>query len=390
MNLALVVCFWVALGLLLQAYVGYALALWMLARLGIGRLAGSKTSHSEDCPSVSLLVAAHNEEDVIDAKIVNCAQLDYPVEKIEILLGSDGSTDATVERARQHGLTNMRVFDFPERGGKASVLNRLAEAAEGEILAFSDANTIYDPQAMRLLVDGFRDARVGCVSGRLRLVSPDANPGGRGEGLYWRYETAIKRLESRLGAVIGANGAIYAIRRQLFVPIPEGTINDDFFLSAKVLEQGRRSIYEPEAEATEQTAASLAGEYRRHLRDAAGHFQVLALTWRLLNPMRGRVAFGYFSHRVIRWFAPFLLGAMLLTSGMLVGHALYRGLFIMQAVGYGLALLGYGGMRLRMRIGPLFVPLYVGMVHLALLMGFVRHLTGRQSAAWTPERTRGV
>jgi cellulose synthase/poly-beta-1,6-N-acetylglucosamine synthase-like glycosyltransferase len=390
MNVAIVVCFWLSFVLLAHAYAGYPLVLWVLARLGMGRSSSGGRKDSEDCPLVSLLVAAHNEESVIDAKIENCAHLDYPIEKIEILLGSDGSTDATVERARRHGLPNLRVFDFPERGGKASVLNRLAQAAQGEILAFSDANTMFDPQAMRLLVDGFEDAKVGCVSGRLRLVSPNANPGGRGEGLYWRYETAIKRLESRLGAVIGANGAIYAIRRELFVAIPGGTINDDFFLSAKVLEQGWRSIYRPEAEASEQTATSLAGEYRRHLRDAAGHFQVLALTWRLLNPMGGRVAFGYFSHRVIRWFAPFLLGVMLVASALLAGHPLYRAMFTMQAVGYGLALLGYCGMRLRMRIGPLFVPLYVGMVHLALLMGLVRHLTGRQSAAWTPERTRGV
>ena len=389
MNLVLVICFWSAVVLLLHTYAGYPVVLWLLARLGLVYRPWGRSDCCDDSPTVSLLVAAHNEHDVIEAKMANCAQLDYPGGRLEVLLGSDGSTDATVELARRSGPSNLRIFDFPQRSGKGSVLNRLAQAARGEILVFSDANTMYDPQALQRLVAWFTDPRVGCVSGRLRLVSPDANPGGRGEGLYWRYETTLKRLESAAGALIGANGAIYAIRRELFVPIPRGTVNDDFLLSVKVLEQGYRSLYEPGAEATEETAPSLAGEYRRHLRDAAGHFQVLSLTWRLLNPLRGRVAFGYFSHRVIRWFAPFLLGAMLLASAFLADEPLYRTMLLAQVSGYGLALLGYMGMRLKMRIGPLYVPLYAVMLHLALLVGLLRHLTHRQSATWTPERARG-
>jgi len=222
----------------------------------------------------------------------------------------------------------------------------------------------------------FENPQVGCVSGRLVLVNRTMDAGARGEGVYWRYETMLKRLESRVHSLIGANGAIYAIRRHLYKPVPFGLINDDFFISMKVLEQRYRVIYTPTAIGVEETAPNLEGEFVRHVRDATGHYQAMRYALRLLHPTYGLVAFEYFSHRIIRWSVPLLLLIMLVANGVLGGTTPYQYLLLVHLLVYGFSGLAWLLRRLDISIGPLYVPLYFFALNLALAVGFYRYLRG--------------
>lgn len=382
MRAVLVAVVWLTFGSAVYAYAGYPVLAWALARCRRAPALGR--SEGDARPTVSMVTAAHNEASCIAGKIENCLQLDYPRDLLEIVLVSDGSDDGTADIARGFGLPNLSVLELGTRQGKAVAVNRAAAAATGEILVFSDANSMLRPDAVSRLVRHFSDPDVGGVSGLLRPVNRTGDAGGEGEGLYWRYEAWVKRQESRAGALIGSNGAIHAIRRALYTVIPQGLINDDFFLSMKVLERGRRVILEPTAVAIEETAPSLEAEFKRHVRDAAGHFQVLPQVARLLLPTRGFVALGLWSHRVLRWVLPFLLPAGAMASLALGPSSLHvvPGLATVLL----LALAGFGWLRWRVRrpIGVLYVPLYFVAVNLAVVVGLVRLL--RNQVVW--ERVR--
>ena len=226
------------------------------------------------------------------------------------MIGLDGCSDGTAAIVRRFEDRGVRLLDFEERRGKASVLNAAMNHVEGEIVLMSDANTEIDPQAARRLVRWFQDSRVGAVVGRLILTDPRS--GSNADGLYWKYETFLKRCEGRLGALLGANGAIYAIRRELYVPIPPETIIDDFVipLLAK-LRSGCAIVYDCDAVAREETPPDVASEFHRRARIGAGGFQSIGLLWPLLDPRRGWVAFTFLSHKVLRWLCPFFLIGLL-------------------------------------------------------------------------------
>jgi cellulose synthase/poly-beta-1,6-N-acetylglucosamine synthase-like glycosyltransferase len=326
---------------------------------------------------VALVTAARNEAACIAEKIANCRQQDYPQDRLEVVIASDGSEDATADTVRRVGGANVRLVELRPHRGKAVAVNRAVAATQAEILVFSDANSMFRPDAVSQLVRHFSDPDVGGVSGLLRPVNRTGDASGEGEGLYWRYESWLKRLESDAGALIGANGAIHAMRRECYTVIPEGLINDDFFLSMKVLEQGKRVILEPSAVAVEETAPSLAAEFTRHVRDAAGHFQVLPHVTRMLGPSSGFVAFGLWSHRVLRWILPFILPVGALASLSFGPTSLH----FLPGLGTALlCLLAAGGWllwRLGKPAGPLYVPLYFVAVNLAVVVGFGRFARGR-------------
>lgn len=323
-----------------------------------------------------MIVAAFNEAAVMHDKLENCAAIDYPADRLRVIVGSDGSTDGTNEIVEGFAGRGVHLEVLDGHQGKAAVVNQAVSRATSEILVFSDANTMYHPQAIRRLARHFVDPTIGCVSGLLKLVNKTGDAGGRGEGAYWKFESWIKRVESAAGFLIGANGAIYAVRRRLFTPLPTALINDDFFISMKVLEQGAHVRLEADAIGVEETAASLEGEFARHVRDATGHFQVLPHLWRVLLPKYGLVAFGFASHRVARWFVPIVLPIGFVVALLNVSAPINALAVAGFGAVFGLAGIGWLARRVGLHIGPLFAPLYFVTLNMAILAGFFRYLRG--------------
>jgi cellulose synthase/poly-beta-1,6-N-acetylglucosamine synthase-like glycosyltransferase len=296
--MALEIVFWVAAGLIVYAHLGYPLLLWVLAAIfGEGRANAEPTG---ELPRVSLIIPAYDEEEVIERKIANARALDYPADLIEIVVASDGSTDRTAELARQTGAA--RVLELP-RGGKVAALNEAVRQTEGAILAFSDANSYWRSDALRRLVDRFAGGRVGYACGRVRF---DGGEGGNQEGLYWRYEMAVRSRETRLAGITAGNGAIYAVRRDAYIEL-DPSRGQDIGFPFELTKRGWRAVYEPEAVAEERMAPTVEGEFRRKRRMMWGLWDVM-LRWGMLDP-RGYgpvYAFEIYSHRLLRYLTPWL------------------------------------------------------------------------------------
>ncbi|MEO6807889.1 MAG: glycosyltransferase family 2 protein, partial [Isosphaeraceae bacterium] len=372
--------FWACAGLVIYAYAGYPLLIWALSRI-LGRREEPPSIDDESLPRVALVLAAYNEEAVIEDRLRNALAMDYPAEKYEVIVGSDGSTDRTADLVRQFADRGVRLLDHAQNRGKATVLNAAVAEVRGEIVLLSDANTHIDSAAARHLVRWFADPRVGAVVGRLVLVDPAT--GRNADGLYWKYETFLKCCEGRLGALLGANGAIYALRRDLYVPIPPGTIVDDFVipLLAK-LRTGCRIIYDCEAVAVEETAPDVGAEFHRRARIGAGGFQSIGMLWRLLDPRRGWVAFTFLSHKILRWFGPFFLIGTLVANLLLWQQPWYRMMIFVQVFFYiGSLMVILAPTRTRVA-RPLRLAAMFTSMNAALLVGFGRWLSGRQRAAW--------
>ena len=386
--------FWLSIGLLFYTYAGYPIALILAAsfkqvtsdlRYGLGRRTRRAGRDLVAPPRVSIVFAAHNEAAVIAQKLRNCARLDYPVEALEILIGCDGCTDATAALARSAAMPNVSVYEFSERSGKPGVLNKLLPRARGEIVVFCDANTEFEPDAIRRLVRHFRDPQIGCVCGELRLRSRGTP---NGEQLYWRFETLLKFLESRLDMLVGANGGLFAIRRSLFVPVPADGIVEDFLIAMNVRAAGYRVVYDPEAIGWEEVAPNARQEFRRHVRIGAGNFHALRYTWRLLNPMAGAVALAFWSHKVCRWLGPLIMVTAQISAAALVSEPLYAAAAV---AGAGLVLLALVGHRLNLRAlswAPASIAYHFLAMNLALLLGLLAFVRGTQSVVWTPTARR--
>jgi cellulose synthase/poly-beta-1,6-N-acetylglucosamine synthase-like glycosyltransferase len=385
------VMFWVSVGILLYTYAGYPLVLIALGSLrqvksdllfGLARRTRRASRDLRDWPRVSIVFAAHNEAGVIAQKMQNCARLDYPAELLEILVGCDGCTDATALLARIAAPANTSVYDFPDRSGKPGVLNKLLPRARGEIVVFCDANTEFEPDAIRALVRHFRRPEIGCVCGELRLRARGGQASG--EQLYWRFETLLKFLESRLNMLVGANGAVFAIRRSLFRPIPADGIVEDFLIAMNVRAAGYRVVYEPEAIAWEEVAPSARHEFRRRVRIGAGNFHALRHTWRMLHPKAGGVALAFWSHKVCRWLVPLFMATAEISALILSGEPVYAGAAALGAMLVLLAVLGHR-LDLRKRYwAPVSIPYYFLSMNLALLLGLIAFGRGTQSIVWTP------
>ncbi len=372
------------------ALIGYTYCLFPLLIALLARLAGRPAPEmggwaEEDLPSVVVVVAAHNEEGFIAAKVRNTWQIDYPPDKLTLLIGSDGSSDSTPDILRSLRHPRLYARTFEQRRGKVSVVNDLMAEADADIVILSDANTTLAPDAVRKLVRHFRDPRVGCVNGALAL---EHGGGVSGEGLYWKYELWIKTNESRLGFVIGCYGGILAVRQGLYQPLPPTTIVEDFVLTMNIMADGWGVRFDPEARATEPASASSRAEWGRKVRIGAGDFQALGLTRRMLHPRQGLRAFSYWSHKVLRWFAPFLLiGAVAGNLGIATAQGFPAGgvftwLLAAQAAGILASLLVY---RLPEGSGPpawLRPVSFFYLMNFALLCGFWRWVRGSQSAAW--------
>lgn len=324
--------FWISLLLVAYAYAGYPFWLFLRSRWGTRPVRAAP-----HFPFVSIVVAAHDEAAVLPRKLQNLAELNYPADRYELVVVSDGSTDATNQILAAQSEERLRVYVSSEHEGKASALNRGIQMSRGDVLAFTDARQILDPDSLRYLAENFADPSVGCVSGELILGAPDAAPPLDGVGLYWTMEKNIRRWEGAQGCVIGATGALYAVRRELCVPLPAGTILDDVYIPLHVARNGARVVFEPRARAWDRAGVGQKQEFRRKVRTLTGNYQLVQLApWLLTraNPVR----FQFISHKLLRLLVPFAL-AGLLVSSLVLENALYRLAAVIQLLFYGSAAL---------------------------------------------------
>jgi poly-beta-1,6-N-acetyl-D-glucosamine synthase len=375
------VIFATAVGLIAYTFVGYPAIVAALARMR-PRPVRADAAHE---PTVSIVIAAFNEADVIAARLQNCFALDYPRDRLEVLVVADGSDDATVEVARS--FDGVRVLHRAERRGKLAAMNRAAAVARGDVLVFSDANNHYDRGALRSLVAPFADPEVGCVTGAKHIDAGSGRALDRAEGLYWRYESRLKLWESQIGSVTAVAGEILAFRSEAFPAVPAGTITEDFVQALHAAAAGWRVVYVPEAVSLERASATIGDESVRRSRLVTGRVQALA---RLLPALARRdplLACAVVSHKGLRPLVPFALMAAAASSVPIAARRRWaRAAVAAQAGFYAAAATGRQLERHGRRSRVLYLPYYFCRMNLATLTGIWRFVTGRHDAVWSRVR----
>ncbi len=384
------IVFWVLLFIVFYSYLGYGILLFFLIKLKRlfrqGKTEGIKQDYE---PHVTLFVAAYNEKDYVDDKVKNGFSLNYPKEKIHQVWVTDGSDDGTPELLKKHN--GVEVYHKDERGGKIGAMNRGMQFVKTDIVIFSDGNTMLGKDSIREIVNLFKDPSVGCVSGEKRIAGKDADvAASAGEGIYWKYESTLKKWDFELYSVVGAAGELFAIRKPLFQEVEQDTLLDDFIISLRIAMQGYRIGYNPNAYAIESASENVKEELKRKVRISAGGFQSVARLKPLLNPFKyGVLSFQYISHRVLRWVvAPFALPVIFLLNLALAIHQgmftpqLYPILFGLQIIFYIAALAGWILENRKMRFKLLFIPYYFLMMNYSVFLGLRRYMKGGQSVKW--------
>lgn len=375
------VLFYCCAGIIVYSYLGYPVLLYILS---IGRKEKFGFSQGDE-PAVSMIIAAHNEEKVIAAKLQNSLLLDYPSSKLQIIVAAYGSTDATATIASS--FDHVLVLHEKERKGKAAAINEAIRHAVHPIVVLTDANTVLSTQTLKHLVAPFADEQTGAVAGEKKVIST-GGAAVSGEGLYWQYESWLKKQETKFYTVVGAAGELFALRKELFVPVPEQTITDDFFISINVNFQHKKVQYAANAVSIETASASLTDEWKRKVRIAAGGIQSLSLVSKALNPfLYPLLAFQFFSHRVLRWVfcAPALL--FLFLSNVVLFLNIDEGevfvwLLLLQITFYLFAFIGWQLARNNRSFFLFNIPFYIVFMHAAMLAGIVRYANGQQSVLW--------
>lgn len=376
------IIFFTSVALLAYAYVGYPALVWVLSRLF-----GRPARRADITPKVSVIIAAHNEEAGLASKLQNTLALDYPKDKLEIIVASDCSTDRTDEIARGYADRGVRLHRRPERLGKTSAQNHAVKDSTGEVLLFSDATTVYQPDTLRKIVRSFADPEVGCVTGNVVYVARDATAVGRGLRSYWDYEFLLKQCEGRLGSLIGVCGCLYAVRRSNYVPLAQD-MSSDFVIASEIHLQGLRSVYDPEAVSTEDTNKRARDEFRMRVRIIEQTMSALHRYRAVLNLRRhGMFALQMISHKVMRYAVPlFLVLAYVSNAFLITAGQFYAQAFIAQSVFYLLAVAGWVGDRAGLRLGPLAIPYYFVLSNVATVVAFLKFLRGEAHVIWQPLR----
>jgi len=368
--------FWLPAALIAYTYLGYPLWLWIRSRW-----CRKRVRCGPYIPFLSIIMVVHNEEKVLPRKLRNLLEMNYPTELLEIVVISDGSTDSTNQILAEHRANpHMRVIFNPQQQGKAAGLNAAMSSVRGEIVVFTDARQQIESDAIRVLVENFADPEIGCASGELMLGDPETGEAEQGMGVYWKIEKAVRELESAAGSVVGATGAIYAIRRKFLVSVPGGTILDDVYIPMHVARRGARVIIDPRARAWDSPDQGTAREFNRKVRTLSGNYQLLHLApWLLTtaNPLR----FQFVSHKLLRLVVPFALLATLVASCLTPG-VFYRGAVILQLAFYTLSFVGLAHL---LRRGPLArvadaARTFV-LLNTAATVAFANFAAGRK-AAW--------
>lgn len=373
--------FWASVIMLVYVYFGYPLYVFLRGKYFKNRVARDGGFR----PSVSVIISAYNEEAFIGKKLKNLLESDYPGDKIEILAGSDGSVDLTDIILSRMASDRVKIFIFKERRGKPSVLNDLVPKAKNEILIFCDSRQIFDRDAIRQLVSNFSDEKVGCASGELIFGNSPDNSISEGVGIYWDYEKLIRAGESAIHSMVGATGAIYAIRRSLYSPMPPDTILDDIYTPLAIARQGYRCVWDADARAYDKPSLTPQEEYRRKVRTLAGNYQIFGMFKDLLLSFRSPVSIPLISHKLLRVIAPFFMISAFFSNLLIARQGCYAFFLICQMMFYMLALTG--GMTYKERKNRLIArfasAIYVFcLMNFAALAGLYRFVSGRQDIAW--------
>ena len=370
--------FWICVAAILYTYLGYPVAVWLL-----GRVRNTKIQKANISPRVSVVIACHNEQANIAARIKNLNECDYPRDLVEIIIVSDGSSDQTADVAQSLSSDRIHVIAYTEQKGKASALNIGVGVATGEVIVFADARQSFETAAIKELVANFADQSVGAVSGEL-LLDGGAGSVGEGVGLYWKYEKWIRKCESRAGSMIGATGAIYAIRRELWCPLPESTILDDVYTPMRIALGGRRVIFEEKARARDKSVESPGREFARKVRTLTGNYQLCQLMPRLLIP--GSVLLlQFYSHKLMRLVAPILFLVLLAANVFLVTNhprgpgLIYETALATQSLFYVGVLAGALLLRRNHKVRLLNFAYVFSLMNAAALVGLVYFVVGKRN-----------
>ncbi len=395
MAFLLEILFWFSIGLVAYTYVGYGILAWFLVK--IRKVLGKSFKQHNDpnfLPKVTLVIPAYNEMTCIEAKVNNTFGLDYPAEKMEVLFVTEGSNDGTSEyiQSLKASYPNLRMIDGDTRRGKIEAMNMAIKTITTPIVIFTDANTNLNHQVVKNIVRHFQDPKVGAVAGEKRIETEGSEAAaGAGEGLYWKYESFLKKLDTQLYSVVGAAGELFAVRTDLFGQVENVTLLDDFIVSLRIAADGYRVIYEPDAYASERPSFSIQDEMKRKVRIAAGGFQAIARLSFLCNIFRyGLLSFQYVSHRAMRWaVAPFCLPLIFLlnlalsfTQTEFLSQSLYQLIMLGQIVFYLMAIIGYYLENQKIRVKALFVPFYFSFMNYCAIKGYFRYRNGLTSGIW--------
>jgi cellulose synthase/poly-beta-1,6-N-acetylglucosamine synthase-like glycosyltransferase len=367
--------FWICVALVFYTYIAYPMLV-----MAASKLWPKPVRKREIYPRVSLIVSAYNEAKTIRAKLENALESTYPKDRLEIIVVADGSSDTSPAIVAEYADCGIKLLYEPERRGKVAAMNRAAPFSSGEILLFSDANTVYPPAALEKLVRNFHDPEVGGVSGRKILIEDVNRDATRGETAYWSYETNLKMAESLLGSIPTADGEIFALRRALFQTIPADIVHDDMYLTMSIVAAGYRVVFESEATSAEKASITLWDEFHLKVRYSSAGYQIFSRFRRMFFPPRSWFAVRCVSHKLLRWLVPlFLLGALL--SSSLISTPFYRLAAVVQIVFYLLAVAG-GALNRRVTNPVLYFALYFSLMNTAALYGFMRHFFHGDTSLW--------
>ena len=376
--------FFVSLAVLFYSYLGYGGLVWIVTR---NRSPHQTGTHEAEWPAISLIIPAYNEGALLDQKISNSLAIDYPAHRLNIILVTDGSTDDSATVVRRY--PSIQLIHQPQRQGKYAAICHAMQQVETPIVVFTDANTLLNPECLKRMVPHYQDPAVGGVAGE-KKIRMDAHHSavGQAEGLYWHYESFMKKMDARFYTTVGAAGELFSIRTALFKADQKAWIIDDFMIAMQVCLQGYRMAYEPGAFATEAPSVSLAEEQKRKIRIAAGAYQAATYLGKALNVRQyPRLAFQYFSRRILRWFAcPLALLLLLLSNGVLLyllpDNAFYQWGMLLQGGYYLLSLAGWLLLRTGKKAGILSIPYYFLFMNVCLIRGFLLYKQGKQTALW--------
>ncbi len=375
------VAFWSAASLIVFTYVGYSLVILVLSRV-----LRNPVRRAPYEPKVTYLITAYNEEKSIAAKLEQTLSLDYPRDKLEIIVASDGSTDRTDEIVKGFADRAVRLIRVEGRLGKTEAQNRAVKLASGDVVIFSDATTRYERSAIRNLVRNYADPAVGAVSGRYEYFNPTGAAIGIGSILFWKYENFVKTLQTNIKTITGCCGCIYSVRRAAYQPLPADIISD-LVEPLKVLEKGYRIVFEPEAIAFEETTDRTGEEFQMRVRVVTRGMRGILYMKKLFNPLRYTfVSFQLFSHKVLRWFIPLFLLFALTSNLFLIGQPFYDVTLVMQLLFYALALLGFLAEKRNALTTPLAIPLYFVTVNIAAVVAMYRIWKGHRAVTWETMR----
>lgn len=381
---------WLCIFLVFYSYLGYALLIWVILKIRKKNQQRIADNSSVFEPPVSLVVAVYNEEDVLKKKIENCLEIDYPKDKLKLIFVADGSTDNSAAIISQY--PQIELLHKPGREGKVAAINRTMTTVTTDYVVFCDANTFLNKDCIREIIKHYRDEKIGAVAGEKKVVVPTTQnkPVKDGEGLYWKYESKLKKIDSDFYSVVGAAGELFSIRTKLFEPVPAEVLLDDFIISMNICKEGYRVIYEPKAYAMEAPSLTMKDEQKRKIRISAGGFQSVLMLKDLLNIFKyGKLSFLYISHRVSRWVVcPVLLPVIFFCNLFIVlfsgdnMYNIYTALLIAQIAFYSMAVLGWVFSLRNIKNNIFYVPFYFVFINVALYIGFVRFLNNKQTVLW--------